>query len=125
MHDGTGNSRGMKARFACQTEGCCRRGYLDMISQPRRHFVVQRINEVNRLSWVPERLRPRVYLEEFLRPATDSIIAAARIEPRLKRTQHALESWRLTLGEMMNSQHLPATTSVPARGFRSRHRIGA
>ena len=119
------DKRGMKARFGCQTRGCCQRGWKDMVKHPGRHFMIQRIRETTRLSRVPENARPQIYLEEYLRPATDSIIAAARVEVSLRSVQRRLESWRLTLGEIATSQDPVVTTSLPARGLRLRHRVGA
>ena len=118
--------RGMKTKFGCQTSGCCKRGFRDMLEKPGRHFLIQRTNEVSRLSRVPEQLRSTNYLDDFLRPVTDSMIAAIRVEPKLTDSKKRLESWRLMLSEMERSAKTsPVSRSAPARGYRISHRKSA
>ena len=118
--------RGMKAKFGCQTPGCCQRGFRDMLEKPGRHFLIQRTSEVARLSRVPEQLRSENYLDDFLRPATDSMIAAIRFEPKLRNSKDRLESWRVMLSEMARSAKTrPFSRSTPARGNRISHRKSA
>jgi hypothetical protein len=75
-------ARGAKTHFACQDPKCCRRGWQSMVEDPRRHFFYSRVGEVGRLSEAPASVRPGLYLEEFLRPATDLSLRAAKIDPR-------------------------------------------
>ena len=115
--------RGMKTKFGCQTSGCCKRGFRDMLEKPGRHFLIQRTNEVARLSRVPEQLRSENYLDDFLRPATDSMIAAIRVEPEFRNSKNRLDSWRVMLSEMTHSAKTrPSNRSTPAHGNRISHR---
>lgn len=104
--------RGMRAAYGCQDQRCCRRGYEDMIVDPKRHFVVQRTSEVNKLSRTPRELRPTVYMDEFLRPASDAVIRATKAEPSLESVRKRLDSWRNTLGAMLVAE--PPRSFAPA-----------
>jgi hypothetical protein len=93
-------NRQMKSLFACKVPGCCSRGYVDTHADPRRHFLLRRMGEVSYYSRPPEPLRAGLYLEEFLRPATDLALRATRVAPELDATRRRLEGWRNTLGAM-------------------------
>src|SRR5262249_13428689 len=116
--------RGAKAAYACRDDACCRRGLGDMLANPRRHFLITRLNEVSRLSVVPESLRSQIYMEEFLRPASDLIIKAAAVEPKLKSRRHHLDSWRAGLGAVLRNG-VPSTASAAPTGRRIQTRKGA
>lgn len=110
--------RGMKSAHGCQ-ESCCPRGWIDMQAHPGRHFVVQRAAEVARISRTPSSLRSGHYMENFLRPASDRAVRAARLDDSLKTTRDRLESWRGTLsGELEHRSEF--STSPPAAGKRLR-----
>ena len=100
--------------FACRDTDCCRDGAQDMVRDPRRHFVIQRMREVGRLSQVAERARVSVYLDEILRPATDRLPRALQaklgedILKRLENERWKLAGWRETLGDL--ARHLPTMT---------------
>ena len=49
-----------------------------MIADPRRHFLVQRGAEVTKLTRTPEELRATLYMDEFLRPASDAAAGGGR-----------------------------------------------
>lgn len=116
--------RGMKTHFGCQGHPCCRRGAADMIDDPRRHFLYRRSREVARLSEVPEELRTRTYMDEFLRPATDLALIAARTDPSLDAHRRRLEGWRRTLGALEAAGAVQSRSSAPT-GHRVAHRHGA
>ncbi len=104
--------------FACRDTDCCRAGPLDMIREPRRHFVIQRMRgEVGRLSQVTKQARASVYLEEMLRPATDRLPRVLRAKfsedthRKLENGRQKLERWRYTLGKLAKDH--PATTFSP------------
>ncbi len=118
------NNRRMKVDFGCRGFSCCRKGAADMIRDPRRHFLVRRFAEVARLSELPESLRPQMYMEEVLRPATDRIVRAARAEPSLGSAQKRLEKWRYTLGSILAKKTPLSFAKVP-EGSRLEVRIGA
>ena len=109
-------NRQMQAALACRDAACCRRGSVDMIKDPRRHFVLRRISEVDRVGAAPAGHRPGIYLEDFLRPATDLALRASRILPELVPAQQRLESWRFTLGAIERTG-IPSA-SLPALGQR-------
>jgi hypothetical protein len=114
----------MKSSFGCHDSGCCRRGTVDTLGNPRRHFMIQRLREVANLSHVPETLRPQLYLDNFLRPASDLALRAARVEPALSRTRERLDAWRDALGAMARLG-VPTTFSAVPEGRRIRRRLGA
>lgn len=66
-----------------------------------------------RLSVVPESLRSTRYLEEVLRPATDRIIRAAKVEPVLEGTRKRIEAWRFTLGAMLEDAPSRTFSAAP------------
>jgi hypothetical protein len=109
--------RGMRAAHGCQDQRCCRRGWQDMISNPRRHFLVQRGAEIAKLSRTPEPLRASVYLDEFLRPASDAAARAAAAEPGLEPVRKRLDAWRGALGSILAADE-PRTFSLVPTGTR-------
>jgi hypothetical protein len=111
--------RGMRAAHGCQDQRCCPRGWQDSIANPRRHFVVRRSSEIGQLTRTPPELRPNIYLNDFLRPASDAAIRAAAAEPALEPARKRLDSWRATLGALL-TDGLPPTYSTAPSG----HRIG-
>lgn len=115
--------RRMRSEFGCQNTRCCRRA-TDMLRDPRRHFSVQRMAEVTGLSQIPEQLRAGIYLDDFLRPATDLALQAARVEPSLESTRRRLESWRITLGAMHRERPAATFSQLPGEK-RIRHVPGA
>lgn len=113
------DKRGMKALHGCQDTSCCPRGWIDMVANPRRHFLRQRASEVAQLASMPASLRAGFYMEHFLRPASDRAIRSAEREPSLAKVRKRLEYWRGTLGADLE-QHPSFTVSVPATGRRLR-----
>ena len=111
--------RGMKAKFTCRDTGCCRRGAADMTKDPRPHFVRRRPEEVEAMSRLPEELRAPIYLDEFLRPATDLALAAAKAYPPLEKTRVRLDRWRTTLGALHHDRPAESFAIAP-RGQRLR-----
>lgn len=106
-------NRQMRIAFGCRDGACCRRGIEDTLSDPRRHFMIQRLHEVGAVSRAPERLRAQLYLDDFLRPATDNALRAARIEPSLEPTRRRLDAWRQTLGAMSREAPSMSYASAP------------
>jgi hypothetical protein len=114
----------MKGAFACHNPSCCKKGARDMLADPRHHFLITRMGEVRRLGNQPETIRPNLYMDEFLRPATDLVLRAARSAPNemasiFERLQRKLESRRVMLGQMAS---LPPGTTFPM--LPERRRIG-
>ncbi len=121
------NNRSLKAGYGCQNTACCKRGTFDTLSDPRRHFVFTRMEEVGEIGQVPPSLRPGQYLENMLRPATDRLGRVLQtnlndeIKGRLERERRKLDGWRETLGEISRTQ--PATTLAvtPVRRVARKH----
>ncbi len=113
---------GIRNWFVCQ-ERCCARGVNDMVREPRRHFIVSRALELERLGSVPVEIRASHYLESWLRPATDRATKAALVEPQLVRNRERLDHWRATFGEILERDNAlrPTYSSVPNRERRSRN----
>lgn len=93
-----------------------RGGVADMLKHPRRHFVLRRVAEVDMIGATSPEHRPGVYLEDFLRPATDIALRTARVLPDLVQAQERLESWRFTLGAVQRAG--VGSVSAPALGQR-------
>jgi hypothetical protein len=108
------DKRGMRAAHGCQDQRCCPRGVSDMISEPRRHFVVQRSAEIAKLSRTPRELRPTIYMDEFLRPASDAAVRAAKAEPALEKARKRLDAWRGTLGAILTDTPPESFSPAPA-----------
>lgn len=111
-------NRQMVAAMGCRDPGCCRHGTDSTLQDPRRHFVLRRIAEVDRIGSVAPEARASVYLHDILRPAALVAIRASRIAPELETAQRRLESWNLTLSAIASSVTLPVPT--PALGQRLR-----
>lgn len=117
-------SRGMKALCACKDDSCCRHGCEDMLSQPRRHFIKQRLAEVKALSRIPEDIRAQRYLQDFLGSATAKMLRAAKIEPCLESPRRRLEGLRLVLCDLERKKPSSSFSAVP-RGRRLEMKKGA
>lgn len=109
---------GMRSAHGCNDQRCCRRGWQDMVADPRRHFVVRRGAEVLALSSVPAQLRVTVYMNDFLRRASDAASRAARAEPALASTQRRLDSWRGAL-DAMEALEVRRTVALAPTGERA------
>ncbi len=92
-------SPGIKSWFSCQGT-CCKNGHIDMLADPRRHFLVTRTSEVNSIGAAPVEIRSEHYLNKWLRPASDRAIRAARVLPELSKHRDRLDGWRETLTEI-------------------------
>ena len=116
-------------RFACRDTDCCRYGAEDMIRDPRRHFLIQRIREVGRLSQGAEQGRTSVYLDEMLRPVTDRLPRVLQVKfgedtlRKLENERRKLAGWREALGSL--ARHQPATTFSAIPQTRTARQQGA
>ncbi len=103
----------MQATFGCRDTDCCARGHADTDRDPRRHFLLQRQREVTELGLRPEPVRAGIYLEDFLRPATDLALRAAKVDPLFESARQRLEHWRLALGAIHKSGPPPSFAKTP------------
>lgn len=117
------DNRSIRAYFGCK-ERCCPRGAEDMLANPKRHFLRRRTAEVSRLSQLPETMRASRYMEEILRPATDQMARAVRVEQQLGPAKHRLDVLRSTLGGILENE-APVTFSAVPHGNRVHVRRGA
>lgn len=116
-------ARNAKSRFGCHDENCCAKGPRDTVNYPARHFLIQRSNEVQRLSAVPEQLRANRFLEETLRPATDAALFAEKLDikdapelvKRLETKRKTLELLRIGLGGFVKEGHFTSFSEIPQR----------
>ena len=75
-----------------------------MLQVPARHFLYQRTRQIAGLSQIPESIRPTQYLEEYLRPASDLAIVAAKLDlpdglvQKVAKQAKRLNDLRTTLG---------------------------
>lgn len=116
--------RASKAALGCPDAGCCRHGPDDMIRDPRRHGLIQRLREVEETASVPAHRRPERYLDH-LRDAGDIAVRLAPNHPVLERARRRLDSWRGTLLALPDTtvarvapppavgRRLPLSTDVP------------
>lgn len=109
------NSRNIKNGFACQ-ESCCKRGIVDMLAEPRRHFLVNRTREVENLARVPQEARVEHYFDTWLRLASDRATRAARVEDSLMRQRDRLDQWRATLSEIRDRDGQSRASISPSIG---------
>jgi hypothetical protein len=93
-----------RSTLGCRDAQCCRRGVDDMLQSPARHFLYQRTHQVAGLGQIPESLRPSQFLEELVRPASDTAIKVSAFElpealiEKFKRQTKRLNALRTTLG---------------------------
>jgi hypothetical protein len=109
-----------KAKFGCSDTHCCPRGVIDMVENPGRHFLYQRIKEVSGLSQVPESLRPQRFLEEHMRPATDAVLTAANLNwqdedmaKKMSGHRKRLDLLRIALGKHARTTSSPLVAYLP------------
>lgn len=117
------DNRTIRSYFACK-ERCCPRGSDDMLLHPKRHFLRRRTSEIARLSALPESLRAARYMEEILRPATDQMAKAVKVEPQLETTRQRLDTLRSVLGTLLEDPQPVSFSAVP-EGKRIQTRRGA
>jgi hypothetical protein len=113
-------NRTLRANYGCHDTNCCRTGVSDTIKEPRRHFLLNKLAEVGQLGTVPYQDRPSVFLEKFLRPATDKLVRVSQadipstLKRKVDREQRKMSGWRNTLGEM-SQVPLLSPAKVPAK----------
>ena len=93
-----------RGRYACRDSHCCAGGMRDMLSNPARHFVHQRSNEILTLSGQPDSLRPGLYLDQTVRSVSDDIASAAALSSiddglrkKLQKKQLSMSRFRLAM----------------------------
>lgn len=109
-----------KAAFACRDTHCCKRGIKDMTESPKRHFVVQRMQQVAQLSQFPETIRAHRFLELHMRPTTDRALQAASqavgdeaLAKKLQKNRKRLDAMRVALGKQLEKSPPHSYAAVP------------
>jgi hypothetical protein len=109
-----------RALFACDNPHCCPRGLPDMLREPGRHFLKQRMNQVSFLSLAPAHLRAAEFVEHRIRPASDKAVAAASLNSledhlfkTMERNRKRLETLRMTLGAIVHEGVRRTTAPLP------------
>jgi hypothetical protein len=75
-----------------------------MLQAPAQHFLYQRTQQVAALGQIPESLRPSQFLEDHVRPASDTAVRAAALElpealkAKVEKQTKRLNAIRTTLG---------------------------
>jgi hypothetical protein len=64
----------VRSALGCPDTSCCRRGIHDMLEVPVNHPLYQRAQQLAALSSIPESLRPSQFLEDLVRPASDTAL---------------------------------------------------
>jgi hypothetical protein len=119
-----------KSLLGCRDTRCCPRGLVDMTEDPARHFLVQRMKQLAAIGRVPRAQRASAFVEEFVRPASDSLVQATNwksLDPdllkKLNRQRRRIDALRIALVE-----DLQASTRQPAQVPKTRrardHRAG-
>lgn len=115
-----GASPQAKAAFSCRDTHCCKRGAKDMLLDPKRHYLVQRMNEVAELGRFPEPIRAHQFLDKNLRPATDRALQAAlqvvsdeKLSAKLHKNRKRLDSLRVALGKQLEKAPPRSYAVVP------------
>jgi hypothetical protein len=118
------SNRTARAYFGCKDDRCCRDGADDMLAEPKRHFMRQRLVEIARLSEIPETLRSSRYMEEMLRRASDRVLMAMDFDSAFEPARQRLQSLRTTLTTVLE-EGVQSTCSAVPEGKRIRIRRGA
>jgi len=108
----------LKGHFGCSDPSCCPRGVIDMLENPGNHFLTQRMRQIDGLASIPESLRARQFLEQFMRPTADAVVRFASSRSlnedeklRMERHRKRLDLLRIALEDLIGSM-APRTISV-------------
>jgi hypothetical protein len=109
-----------RSMFGCTDTRCCSRGVKDMLENPGRHFLYQRMKEIGSLGQVPEQLRPQRFLDTHLRPATDTAVAATTINwnddsmaKKMQENRKRLDALRVALGNHAERKSPQSFANLP------------
>lgn len=102
-----------RANFGCRDTDCCPRGVIDMQQNKTRHFLYQRIQQILEMSRIPETLRTQIFLERHLRPTTDKILAATKVNWPIEATANKFQKHRKRLDSLRVALGNYAQTTPP------------
>ncbi|HUO92054.1 MAG TPA: hypothetical protein VMU22_03990 [Rhizomicrobium sp.] len=81
------SSTRVRTQFGCRNTHCCPGGIKDQVDNPTRHYVHTRSEQISKLSATPLALRVNRYMDDYVRPISDSVAAVSdfpSISPDLK-----------------------------------------
>jgi hypothetical protein len=95
--------------FGCNDTRCCPRGVKDMLENPGRHFLYQRMKQITALGLMPKQLRPQRFLDQHVRSASDRAVTGATINwqnddmgeimaKKMQKNRKRLDALRVALG---------------------------
>jgi hypothetical protein len=100
LHDAKGGRR----LIACGDRNCCLHGFPDMLANPKRHAVYQRLSQVSELERVPDLSRSQHFLDgemaradRLARQIKDLKVGDDRLSKRMAGYSHRIERLRSTL----------------------------
>ena len=109
-------------RFGCRDTHCCPGGIDGTLSNPTRHFVHQRSNEIAAMSGVPQSLRPAEYLEQNVHPATGHVSAAfglgaisEELKGKFEKKLKAMERFQQAMSHFLRVDETRSTALLPPR----------
>jgi hypothetical protein len=112
LHDAKGGRR----LVVCNDRNCCRHGMPDMMANPKRHTVYQRIQQIRELERIPDLNRAQHFLEgemtradRLARQVKDLNTGDERLKKRMMDHSHRMEKLRSTLEDF----HLVRGTDAP------------
>jgi hypothetical protein len=92
------------ATLGCRNTHCCPRGLRDMLENPARHFLLQRMRQLAEMSQLSPNLRPAEFIDKFVRPTSDALLVASNwslptpeIEQRIVRQRRRMDALRSAL----------------------------
>jgi hypothetical protein len=120
-----------QALFACRDTACCRRGLRDMLEDPARHFLIQRMKQVGSLGRVPTSLRAEQFLETHVRPATDLVLQATNLKikdeamaAKLRKHRKHMDAIRVALAAMPREAMAAERAILPKTRMAREPRVG-
>lgn len=112
----------IKAMFGCRDTHCCPHGTRDMLSNPGRHAVYQRAREIQRLSAVPQAMRPSHYLYQNVRRVSDDVAKVAAfpvgdddLVKSLQTKQREMSRFRQTIAHLVERGNAASAAVAPPR----------
>ena len=115
-----GSSTRARGRYGCRDTHCCPSGIRDMLSQPTRHFVHQRIGQIAGIASTPQSLRAQQYIEQNVRTVSDDVSAAVslgaitdELRSKLQKKQKLMGRFRKTVSHFAEGDSTQSVAQTP------------
>ena len=112
----------IKAMCGCRDTHCCPHGARDMVERPARHAVYQRAREIERLSAVPQSVRPTNYLNQNVRKVSDNVAQVVAfpfgddaLTKSLQGKQQEMSRYRQTIAHFVENNEGASVAVAPQR----------